>query len=92
MANEKEYNPNRAALWNRNSDNPKAPVAGGTLEITIDLLNSLTLEENKQGQQVFKLDIALWINNNKTGPKSPDFYGTISEPYVKEEQQEGQHF
>lgn len=62
----------QVALWRSKSDNPKAPVAKGTVVAHRDI---------KEGET---LDIALWRNDNHN-PDAPKMKGRISDRMTREQ-------
>lgn len=73
----------KVSLWESNSDNEKAPMVSGKVQMTAEFYESLQdLFDPETG--VITLDISLWENHKKSSDKSPDFTGSIKEQRERE--------
>lgn len=73
----------RISLWNTNSDNEKAPIARGTIQLTLAIVEELA-EMLENGEEEFTLGVSLW-ESDSDNERAPNFTGLLQSPSERQE-------
>lgn len=72
----------RISLWDVDSENEKAPVARGTIQLTSEVVQEL-MELVEDGADIVELSVSIW-NSNSENERAPTFTGLIKSPSERE--------
>lgn len=68
----------RISLWDVESDNERAPIARGTIQLTAEVVEEL-YELVQDGEEYVELGVSLWTSDSENA-KAPSFTGLIKSP------------
>jgi hypothetical protein len=68
----------RISLWDVESDNDKAPVARGTIQLTAEVVEEL-MELINEGEEYVELGVSIWTSDSDN-EKAPTFTGLVKSP------------
>lgn len=72
----------RISLWNVDSENAKAPIARGTIQLTPDVVREL-MELVEDGEEIVELGVSIWQSDSEN-ERAPAFTGLIKSPSERE--------
>lgn len=78
--------PTSISLWRVQSENERAPVYRGTVEVTPELMEYLA-KQFDAGNEKAVVDVSLWRNESEH-EKAPLLKGSVTEPKPREEREE----
>lgn len=84
MANKKEQAPtkSRISLWDVESDNERAPIARGTIQLTAEVVEEL-YDLVQEGTDFVELGVSIWLSDSEN-ERAPKFTGLIKSPSERE--------
>lgn len=83
MSNKKESAPkSRISLWDVESDNERAPIARGTIQLTAAVVEEL-YELIQDGEELVELGVSVWLSDSDN-ERAPRFTGLIKSPSERE--------
>lgn len=68
----------RISLWDVESDNDRAPVARGTIQLTAEVVEEL-YELIQEGEEMVELGVSIWTTDSEN-EKAPSFNGVVKSP------------
>lgn len=72
----------RISLWDVDSENEKAPIARGNIQLTAEVVKEL-IELVDEGEEIVELGVSIW-QSNSDNEKAPSFTGLIKSPSERE--------
>ena len=80
MSNKKQY-PSSISLWRSRSENEKAPVYRGVIQVTEELLEYLQkqFDDANRDEDFVTIEVSIWKNNSEH-EKAPLLKGNVEPP------------
>lgn len=78
MSKETKELKSRISLWDVDSDNDRAPVARGTIQLTAEVVQEL-YDLVEEGEEIVELGVSIWTTDSDN-EKAPSFNGVVKSP------------